>query len=61
MHVIVQRSEKCNIIFCTLILVIALLLSDQRLRDLKFAHGSRVSFCRESMLTRENMSQIHAT
>jgi hypothetical protein len=31
------------------------------LPGLKFEHGSRVGFCRESILTRGNMNQIHAT
>jgi hypothetical protein len=39
----------------------AFFLLDQRLADLKFEHGSRVSLCRESVLIRGNMNQIHAT
>jgi predicted AlkP superfamily pyrophosphatase or phosphodiesterase len=33
----------------------------QRLPGLKFEHGSRVGLCRESVVTRGNMNQIHAT
>jgi hypothetical protein len=36
-------------------------LLDHRLPGLKFEHGPRVSLCRESVLTRGNMNQIHAT
>jgi hypothetical protein len=39
----------------------AIVLLHQRLPGIKFEHGSRVSLCRESVLNRGNMNQIHAT
>jgi hypothetical protein len=58
-----QMYRRLMEVPCAPVLVCALsraIILDQRLPGFKFEHGSGVSLCRESVLTRGNMNQIHA-